>query len=95
MKINIKSNFILPGLEDQESLELDRPLLTLREFLDELSRRAPIRVEYVRPGAKTLDPDEWEIDINAIPYQKCREGLETLLKDGDTVTIKILALGGG
>jgi hypothetical protein len=95
MKINIKSNFVVPGLEDKESLDLDRPILTLRELLDELSRRAPIRVEYVRPGAKTLDPDEWEIDINAVPYQKCKAGLETLLIDGDTVTIKILALGGG
>ena len=56
---------------------------------------APTPIEYVRPGAKTLESDEWEVGINDTPYQYCGEGLETLLKDGDTLTIKILALGGG
>ena len=73
---------------------MDRSKITLREFLEELSKMAP-PIEYVRPGAKTLNPDDWEIDINDIPYQQCSDGLETLLKDGDTVTIKILAFGGG
>jgi molybdopterin converting factor small subunit len=95
MRINLRSNFVLPGLEGEESLELDRSGLTLREFLEELSRRAPIRIEYVRPGAGTLDPDEWEVEVNGVSYQSCGAGLETLLKDGDTVTIRILALGGG
>ena len=67
----------------------------MREFLEELSRRAPIRIEYVRSGARSLDPDEWEVEVNGIPYQSCAEGLETVLRDGDTVTIRILALGGG
>jgi hypothetical protein len=95
MRINLRSNFVLPGLEDKESLDLDRSGLTLREFLEELSRRAPIRIEYVRPGAGVLDPDEWEVEVNGVPYQSCGAGLETFLKDGDTVTIRILALGGG
>ena len=95
MRVNIKSNFVFPGLENKENLDLDRPTLTLREFLEELSMMAPIRIEYVRPGTKTLAPDEWEVDINDIPYQQYSEGLETFLKDGDTVTIRISALGGG
>ena len=51
-------------------------------------------VEYVRPGAGVV-PDEWEVEVNGVPYQSCGAGLETFLKDGDTVTIRILALGGG
>ena len=95
MRIYIKSNFIVPGLVNGEFFDLDQSQITLKELLRELSKRAPTRVEYVRPGADALDPDEWEVDINGIPYQRCSNGLETLLNDGDTVTIRILALGGG
>jgi hypothetical protein len=95
MKINLRSNFVLPGVQEKESLELDRSSLTLREFLEELSGRAPIHIEYVRPGAGALDPDEWEVEVNGVSYQSCGAGLETILQDGDTVTIRILALGGG
>jgi hypothetical protein len=93
MRINIRSNFVIPGLEGKENLEIDRVEISLREFLEELSRRAPIRVEYIRQGI--IDPDEWEIEINNIPYYACPGGLDTLLRDNDTVTIKIMALGGG
>ncbi len=95
MRIHIKSNFFVPGLKDKDSFDLDHSTLTLRQFLEELSRISPAPIEYVRPGAKALDPDDWEVDINDIPYQKCRAGLETILRDGDTVTIKIQAFGGG
>ena len=95
MRINLRSNFVLPGLEGEESIEFDRSQITLREILEELSRRAPTRIEYVRPGARALDPDEWEVEVNGVPYQSCGAGLETSLRDGDTVTIRILALGGG
>jgi hypothetical protein len=95
MRIYVKSNFVVPGLVNGEFLDLEQSQFTLREFLKELSERAPTRVEFVRPGANALDPDEWEVDVNGIPYHSCSNGLETLLKDGDTVTIRILALGGG
>ena len=95
MKIHVKSNFVVPGLDNGESVGLDQSQLTLREFLQELSERAPTRVEYVRPGTQTIDPDEWEIRINDIPYHQCSRGVEASLKDGDTVTIIIIPLGGG
>ena len=95
MKIYVKSNFVVPGLVNGEFLDLDQSQLTMGEFLKELSRRAPTRVEYVRPGTQTIDPDEWEIRINDIPYQQWSDGLETSLEDGDTVTIIIIPLGGG
>ena len=95
MRICINSNFVIPGLVNGQFFDSDQSRLTLREFLKELSEGAPTRVEYVQPGANALDPDEWEVDVNGVPYQRCSNGLETLLKDGDTVTIRILALGGG
>jgi hypothetical protein len=95
MKIMIKSNFVVPGLEDEESLELNVSNLTLREFLENLSRLSPDPLEYVMPGADRLDPDDWEVDINDIPYQDFEDGLEKSLNDQDTVTIRVLAQGGG
>ena len=96
MRINIKSNFVVPGLDDREYIELDPKEITLRQLLEELQRIAgPSPIEYVRPGARALDPDDWEVDINGLPYQKCERDLETQLKDGDTVVIRIMALGGG
>jgi len=93
MKIFIQSNFVVPGLDGKEVLELEATEIKLRDFLEELSSRAPMRIEYIRNGI--IDPDEWEIEVNGIPYSKCKEGLDTLLKDNDQVTIKIMALGGG
>ena len=69
--------------------------ITLFAFLEELARLSPTTIEYVRPGAVSLDPDDWEVAINDIPYQHCPEGLQTTLRDEDRVTIKIMAYGGG
>jgi hypothetical protein len=95
MKITIKSNFVVPGLEDEESLDLRDAQITLKDFFEELSSRSPDPLEYIEPGADRLDPDDWEVEINDIPYQDFDEGLEKMLKDGDTVTIRVLAQGGG
>ena len=95
MRIYVKSNFVVPGLANGEFVDLDQSQLTMRQFLEELSMRAPKRIEYVRPGTQTINPDEWEICINGIPSQQWSAGLETSLKDGDTVTIIIIPLGGG
>ncbi len=95
MKIHIRSNFVVPGLGKEESVDFEGSILTLRQFLERLSKGAPTPIEYARPGAKTLNPDDWQVEVNWIPYQDCREGLDTPLGDGDTVTLKILAFGGG
>ncbi|MGD9032966.1 MAG: hypothetical protein PVH02_09905 [Desulfobacteraceae bacterium] len=95
MKIFIESNFVVPGLEDKDALEIDQPEITLREFLERLSNLSPDRIEYVKPRAQALDPFDWEVEINGLPYQDYEGGLEHLLKDGDSVTIRIVALGGG
>ena len=95
MRIYVKSNFVVPGLDSGEFVDLDRSQLTIGAFLRELAERSPTRVEYVRPGTQTINPDEWEIRINDILSPKWKSGLETPLKEGDTVTIIIIPLGGG
>ena len=95
MRIHIQSNFFVPGLKKAEWVDFDRTSMTLREFLEELSAKAPTPIEYVRPGAEALDPDDWEVDINGVPYQNGSDGLETPLKHEDTVTIRLMAFGGG
>jgi hypothetical protein len=95
MRIYIESNFYVPGVEKEESLDFDREHMSLRQFLEALSMMSPSRIEYVRPGAVLLDKDDWEVDINGIPYQDHQGALDHPLKDGDTVTIRIMAFGGG
>jgi hypothetical protein len=95
MKVFIESNFVVPGLEDKGGLEIDQSEITLREFLVKLSSMSPDRIEYVEPGAQALDPYDWEVEINGIPYQDYEGGLEHPIKDGDSVKIRIVALGGG
>ena len=79
----------------EESVSFDCPSITLKAFLSELSHRAFTPVNYVQPGTHFLDPNDWQISINSVPCRDCRDGLDSKLKDGDTVTINILVLGGG
>lgn len=93
MKIFIQSNFVIPGLDDKEDIEFDTSEIRLRDLLERLSSLSPTRIEYIRNGI--IDPAEWEVEVNGIPYFKCKDGLDTILKDNDRVTIRIMALGGG
>ena len=95
MKIYIKSNFVVPGIEAREWIEMDRTEMTLREFFEALAELSPDSLVYVEPGADRLDPDDWEVDVNDVPYQDFTEGLEHPLQDRDILTIRILAQGGG
>ncbi len=95
MKILIKSNFVIPGLGQKDGIDMEPLEMTLREFLEELAKLSPDPLVYVEPGADRLDPDDWEVDINDVPYQDFHEGLEKMIKDGDVITIRVLAQGGG
>ncbi len=94
MKINVTSNIFLPGIEGRGSVELDRPGITVREFLEELAAMAgPGKVQYVRPGSPVVE-DDWEVKINDVDVADWG-GLDSGLKDGDTVTVNMLIIGGG
>jgi hypothetical protein len=95
MKIGIVSNFTIPGLEGENEIYLDRPAITLRGLLEELSSRSSGRVRFIHPSADAVHPMDFIIDVNGLPNQGSREDLDVALKDGDIVTIKVLPLGGG
>jgi molybdopterin converting factor small subunit len=94
MKIYLESNFMLLGSETIESIDFDRPAVTLKELLESLSRRSADSLEFLRSDGKDLTLD-WDIAVNGRSFGLCAGGLEALLKDGDTVTIKLALLGGG
>jgi hypothetical protein len=94
MLIYVKSNIFLPGIEGKESIELDRPSIGVRQFLEELSVMAGRRnIQYVRAGCSNVE-DYWEVRINDVDFLTCGR-LDSELKDGDTVTINMLIIGGG
>jgi hypothetical protein len=95
MKIGIVSNFTIPGLEGENEIYLDRPAITLRGLLEELSLRSSGRVKFIRPSTDAVHYMDFIIDVNGVPNQGSREDLDVALKEGDIVTIKVLPLGGG
>jgi len=95
MRIRIDSNFILPGLEGVNEIDLNHTHVTLWVVLEELSLRSSGRVKFIRPMTDLVDPMDFLIEINGFPNPGSREELETRLNEGDLVTIKLSPLGGG
>ena len=95
MKIFVESNFIIPGLENEDRLNFDESELTLKRFFERLSEISSNRLEFIETDSLDINPEDWEIEINGMPYQNYEKGLAHLLKDGDRVGIKILPIGGG
>ncbi len=94
MVIHLKSNIFLPGLEGRESVELDRPAVSVGQFLEELSVMAGARnVRYVKDSAADIE-DDWEVRVNDVELHLCG-GLDSALNDGDTVAVNMLIVGGG
>jgi hypothetical protein len=95
MKIMIKSNFVLPGLEKTDSLDFDQSEMTLRAFLEKLSRMTTSRLEIIERDTLQVNPEDWEIEINGRIYQVFNKALDHTLHDGDTVDITIMPICGG
>jgi hypothetical protein len=94
MKLHLASNIFLPGIGEDETIDLDRQHISVRELLDHLSAiSGPKNVEYVRPGSAVPD-DGWEVKINDVDLLDYG-GMEADLKGGDTVTVNMLVIGGG
>jgi hypothetical protein len=94
MRIYLESNFQLLGSETIESIDFDRTAVKLKEHLAAISRRSANSVEFLRSDGTDLSLD-WGIEVNGRSFGLCDGGLESLLQDGDTVTIKRALLGGG
>ncbi|OPY85314.1 MAG: hypothetical protein A4E65_00142 [Syntrophorhabdus sp. PtaU1.Bin153] len=93
MRIRIESNFDIPGMHGNE-LELEDGT-TLRQVLGEIARITEGRIEFFRRGSDRLDTEDWEVDLNGVPYHACNGQLETLIADGDVVAVRLVVIGGG
>ena len=85
---------MLLGSETIESIDFDHTAVTLKELLAALTHRSAHSLEFLRSDGTDLSLD-WDIDVNGRSFGLCEGGLESLLQDGDTVTIKLALLGGG
>lgn len=95
MKIRVDSNFVIPGLEGENEVDLSDSTVTLRKVLEELSSRSSGRVRFIRPMTDAVDPMDFIIEINGLSNQGSRESLNVVLKEADIITIKLSPLGGG
>ena len=95
MKIRIDSNFVLPGMEDVNEIDLRLPHINLRKVLEELTLRSSGRVKLIRPMTDFVDPMDFLIEVNGLPNSGSKEALEMGLSEGDLITIKLSPLGGG
>ena len=95
MKIRIDSNFVLPGMEGVNEIDLKLPHINLRKVLEELTLRSSGRVKLIRPMTDFVDPMDFLIEVNGLPNSGSKEALEMGLNEGDLITIKLSPLGGG
>ena len=93
MRINIKSNFYIPGLEG-EIVEI-RDASTVRQLLEHISEISEGTFVFFEGGKEVLDPDDWEVDVNGISYDGFHVAAETRLNDNDIVEIRLLMYSGG
>jgi len=95
MRIFIKSNFEIPDLGEEESIEYSGSQITLRALLEKLSGSAPSLLVQMEPGTPGLNTQDYQVEINGRPFEGLKEGLDYLLRDGDSISIYIVPIGGG
>ena len=93
MIINLDSNFFILGCHDLTKIEL-RESLTLKDFLRGLSRLSSDSTEYVTSGGEALSPG-WTVQINGNVLGFNNACLDTVLRDGDRVSINLDLICGG
>ncbi len=94
MTIQLESNFMLLGDRDLPSIDFDRPHVSLVELLEELSGRSSNSLQFLSRDRKALD-EGWVVEVNGSGLGELPQGMETSLRDGDRVAIKLSLLGGG
>ncbi len=93
MRIHVKSNFLIRGLAGESVVVEDGS--TVRQFLESVSKLSEGVLVFFERGNDTLDPDDWEVDVNGIPFDGYQIRAETPLKENDLVEIRLLMYSGG
>lgn len=94
MEVQIVSNFVIAGLHNG-SIEIEEAS-TIRKLLGTISELSTARLVFFEQGHhETIDFEGWEVGLNGISYEAHSKGLETRLKEGDVVAIRLLPLYGG
>ena len=89
MKITVKGYFsLLKAIGGTSPIEVERPAATLREVLDELSRRFGAEfADSVYDYQKGEAAGHVLLMLNGRNYLSMPEGLETPLKEGDEISL--------
>ncbi len=87
MKINLESNFKLLGSHNIESIDLDVDEITVKEFLQTMSALSTKSPEYVNSDGTDLEGNLWQVHVNGRMLSFCEKGINSLLRNGDTVAI--------
>jgi len=93
MEVHIVSNFVIAGLNNG-SIEIEEAT-TIRKLLGIISKLSPAKLVFFEQGRDTIDWEGWGVDLNGISHEVHRAGLETPLREGDVVAIRLLPLYGG
>ncbi len=75
-------------------MEIEGEQITLRQLLETVSRLSPDAPEFFAPGGRDVSPG-WIVEVNGNALGLFNVGLETVLKEGDRVSIKLELICGG
>jgi sulfur carrier protein ThiS len=90
MKVKITSNISL-GLKE---IKIEKESITLSDLLAFVNSKQERVLPFVDPSTGEMD-DLFEIAVNGRDCHYMPQRLNTALKDGDSVEIFIVAVGGG
>lgn len=91
VKVELITNFSVPDKKNN-LLSLPYHIVTLYQLLEYLGEK--VRFDFVDARGGVLETD-LEILLNGKDFRFLPQGLETPLKDGDSLEIHLLPLGGG
>lgn len=85
MKVKVKTNFY-----GQLELEMEKP--TLKEVLNELSKR--IKFSFLNSSDGEIH-DDFKVYLNGVEHEGLLHEVDTEIKNGDKVEVTLVVLAGG
>lgn len=86
MKIRLESNFKLLGSCNIDGIDFNCTQMPVKDLLQMLSDRSTKSPQYINEEG-TDTANLFQVQINGRGLGFCEKGINTLLKDGDTVAI--------